>query len=212
VAGVCGHHVLVDDSCRWCGVVIAEGLHEPAVINDLRVSSALSGVTGRPVDEDGTEGRWHLYWVDVPDDEIDRIQAGTRHGWYADFWRGDRLLVVYDDARSACAVTTSRRGDLPVDHGLGQGLRREWLEFPTDDSAGHAGRRAGSGAEVFLIIAGGPGMRPGLQWRSRWVWSVPGQIARPCALMCPGTPGSPAGRVPTFRGRPRTAATRLGCL
>ena len=44
-------------------------------------------------------GRWHLYWVDVSDEEIDRIQAGTRHAWYARFWRDDRLLVVYDDAR-----------------------------------------------------------------------------------------------------------------
>jgi len=128
------------------------------VTNDLRVSRAFIRGDRQPVDEDGTEGRWHLYWVDVPDDEIDRVQAGTRHGWYVGFWRGDRLLVVYDDARFSMRRPNQRRGDLPVDHGLGQGLRREWLDFPTD-SAGHAGRRAGSGAEVFLIIAGGPGMR-----------------------------------------------------
>jgi hypothetical protein len=39
-------------------------------------------------DEDGAEARWHLYWADVSDEEIDRIQAGTRHAWYAHFWRG----------------------------------------------------------------------------------------------------------------------------
>jgi hypothetical protein len=103
----------VDDSCRWRGVVIAEGLHDPTVINDLRVTRAFITGEGQPLDEDGTGGRWRLYWVDVSDEEIDRIQAGTRHAWYAHFWRDDRLLVVYDEPGSACTVTTSRLGSLP---------------------------------------------------------------------------------------------------
>lgn len=134
--GVCGHHVLVEDSTRWRGVVIAEGLHDPAVLNDLRVTRAFITGEGQPVDEDGTEGRWHLYWVDVSDEEIDRIQAGTRHAWYAHFWRDEQLLVVYDDARFSVHRHDQSTWELAVDHGLGQGLRREWLDFPTDDSAG----------------------------------------------------------------------------
>jgi hypothetical protein len=134
--GVCGHHVLVDDNCRWCGVVVAEGLHDPAVINDLWVTRAFITGDGQPMDEDGTEGRWHLYWVDASDDEIDRIQAGARRGWYAHFWRGDRLLVVYDDARFSMYRHDQPTSGPAVDHGLGQGRRGEWLDFPTDDSAG----------------------------------------------------------------------------
>ena len=79
--------------------MIAEGLDDPTVINDLRVTRAFITGEGQPLDEDGTESHWHLYWVEVSDDEIDRIQAGTRHAWYAHFWRDDLLLVVYEDAR-----------------------------------------------------------------------------------------------------------------
>lgn len=84
---------------RWRGVVIAEGLDDPTLINEFRVARAFITGEGQPLDENGTQGRWHLYWVEVSDEEIDRIQAGTRHAWYAHFWRGDRLLVVCDDAR-----------------------------------------------------------------------------------------------------------------
>lgn len=121
---------------RWRGVVIAEGLDDPALINDLRVARAFITSEGQPLDENGAEGRWHLYWVDVSDEEIDRIQDATRHAWYAHFWRDEQLLVVYDDARFDLRREDQVTWQPAIDHGLGQGLRREWLDFPTDDSAG----------------------------------------------------------------------------
>jgi hypothetical protein len=133
------HHVLVDGSGRWHGVVIAEGLHDPAVINDLRVTKAFISGEGQPLDEAGAEGRWHLYWVDVSDEEIDRIQAGTRYAWYAHFWRADELVVVFDDARFGMDRHDESTWGPAVEHGLGQGLRREWLDFPADDSVGTLG-------------------------------------------------------------------------
>ncbi len=126
-------------SDRWRGVVIAEGLRDPALINDLRVTGAFITAEGQPLDEDGTRGRWHLYWAEVRDDEIDRIQAATRHAWYAHFWRDDRLLVVYDDARFSMHRHDPSTWQPAIDHGLAQGLRREWLDFPADDPAGTLG-------------------------------------------------------------------------
>lgn len=69
--------------------MIAEGLRDPALVNDLRVIRAFITGDGLPLDS-GAEGRWHLYWVDVSDDEIDGIQAATRHAWYAHFWQAER--------------------------------------------------------------------------------------------------------------------------
>lgn len=125
-----------EGSGRWRGVVIAEGLRDPALVNDLRVVRAVITGDGPPPDSGGAQGRWHLYWVDVTDDEVDRIQAATRHAWYAHFWQGERLRVIYDDARFDVHRHDQSTWPPAVDHGLGQGLRREWLDFPTDDSAG----------------------------------------------------------------------------
>ena len=132
----CGHDVVVDDRGRWRGVVIAEGLHDPTLINDLRVTKVFITGDRQPLDEDGTEGRWHLSWVDVSGDQIDQIQAGTRHAWYAHFWQDDRLLVIYDDARFSMHRNDQTTWRAAVDHGIQQGLRPEWLDFPADDSTG----------------------------------------------------------------------------
>jgi hypothetical protein len=109
----------------------------------LRVTRAFITGEGQPLDEVGTAGRWHLYWVDVSDDEIGQVQAGTRHGWYAHFWRDDQLLVVYDDARFSMHRHDQVTWQPAVDHGLQQGLRPECLDFPTDASAGTLARGSG---------------------------------------------------------------------
>jgi hypothetical protein len=126
----------MSDTGRWRGLVIAEGLYDPALVNDLQVTKAFITRDEHPLDEDGTEGRWHLYWVDASEDQIDQIRAATRHACYAHFWQGERLLVVYDDARFEMHRHDQSTWQAAIDHGLAQGLRREWLDFPTDDSAG----------------------------------------------------------------------------
>jgi hypothetical protein len=105
----------------------------------IAVTKAFITSEGQPLDEAGTEGRWHLYWVDVPAAEIDRIQAGTRHAWYAHFWRADELVVVYDEARFSIHRYDQSTWKPALEHGLGQGLRREWPDFPTDSSVGVLG-------------------------------------------------------------------------
>lgn len=69
-------------------------------------------------------------------EEIDFIQAHTLHSWYAHFWTGNQLVVVYHDARFDMTRDDSSTWQPAIDHGLGQGLLREWLDFPTDDTTG----------------------------------------------------------------------------
>lgn len=121
---------------RWRGVVIAEGLSDPTLINGFQVTKAFITEDGQPLDEEGATGRWHLYWVDVSGDDIDRIQAATRYAWYAHFWRDERLVVVYADARFDMHRHHRSTWRPAIDHGLEQGLPLKWLDFPTDDSVG----------------------------------------------------------------------------
>jgi NTP pyrophosphatase (non-canonical NTP hydrolase) len=120
----------------WRGVVIAEGLRDPKVINNLHVGRAHITGDDLPLDERGTRGRWHLYWVDLTSEQIDLIQAQTLRGWYAHFWAGSQLVVVYDDARFEMTRDDPAAWEPAIKHGLGQGLRREWLDFPTDETTG----------------------------------------------------------------------------
>jgi hypothetical protein len=124
------------DGPVWRGVVIAEGLDDPTVINQLRVVRAHVTQDGLPVDGQPGGGRWHLYWVDVTPGQLDLLQAQTKHGWYAHFWADTQLLVIYDDARFELARHDPSTWQPAISYGLGQGLRSEWLDFPTDETIG----------------------------------------------------------------------------
>ncbi len=120
----------------WRGVVIAEGLRDPKIINNLRVVGAHITADDLPVDEDGNRGRWHLYWIDAAPEDIGLIQSHTLHTWYAHFWTGNQLVVVYDDARFDLSRDDQSTWESAISHGLRQGLPREWLDFPTDGTTG----------------------------------------------------------------------------
>jgi hypothetical protein len=47
------HSVCVDETGRWRGLVIAEGLHDPALINGFQVTKAFITDDGQPLDEEG---------------------------------------------------------------------------------------------------------------------------------------------------------------
>jgi hypothetical protein len=122
----------------WRGVVIAESLADPTLLNRLRVYRAWVTDDGLRVDATGRIGRWHLYWVVVSDADIGAIGAGLVRDmtWYAHFWRDDRLVVVYPDARFDLHRTDRTTWGPAIAHGLARGVPLEQLDFPTDDSAG----------------------------------------------------------------------------
>lgn len=115
------------------GIVIAEGLEQPRFINDLHVYRAEISEDGMPIDYDGSVGRWHLYWIEADDEMIARIQQQTKYGWYSHYWRGDQLLVVFNDARFDVVRTNRSSWTAAIEHGEQQGIPSGELDFPTDE-------------------------------------------------------------------------------
>jgi hypothetical protein len=115
------------------GIVIAEGLDEPSVINRLRVYRAEITQEGAPLDYEGSLGRWHLYWVEVDEEMIREVQRHTGRGWYSHFWQGDRLVVVYNDATFEVGRRDKSSWAAAIEHGKQQGIPRDELDFISDD-------------------------------------------------------------------------------
>jgi hypothetical protein len=119
---------------RWKGVIIAESLRDPTILNQLSVYRAMISNDELEIDDQGTRGRWHLYWVVVSDDQIDTVQGQLRAGWYAHFWEDDRLLVVFPEARFEMSRTDQATWQAAIAHGLAHGIPADELDFLTDDS------------------------------------------------------------------------------
>jgi hypothetical protein len=122
------------DPLDWNGVVIAESLADPTVLNTCAVYRVHISASELPVD-DGS-ARWHLYWVRTDAAGIDGLATHMKHGWYAHFWAADTIRVIYDDARFDLVRSDRRTWQPAIEHGTRQGLRREWLDVPTDDGIG----------------------------------------------------------------------------
>ena len=115
------------------GVVIAEGLKDPTLVNKLTVYRARVSEEGVPIDYEGHLGRWHLYWIQADRETISAVQTQTKRGWFAHFWEGDRVIVVYDDASLEVSRSDPSSWRSAIEHGERQGIPRDELNFPTED-------------------------------------------------------------------------------
>ena len=114
------------------GVIIAEGLSDPTVINKFAVYKASITEDGMPVDYEGHSGRWHLYHVRCSRKEIDELQPQIVKGWYAHFWEGSRIIVVYSDRQFEIRKDDRSTWQEAIAYGREQGIPEDELDFPTD--------------------------------------------------------------------------------
>ncbi len=116
----------------WRGVIIAEGLSDPAIINRYSVYRAVITEDGMLIDYEGNTGRWHIYYVECEREEIDKIEAYIVRGWYAHFWDREKIIVVYNDEQFELDRNDKDTWKKAIAHGKAQGIPENQLDFPTD--------------------------------------------------------------------------------
>ena len=116
----------------WKGAIIAEGLSNPTVINKLSVYKAEITKDDMPIDYEGNIGRWHSYGVRCSREEIDALQPYVLRGWYAHFWSGDKIIVVYGDKQFELVKNERNTWREAIEHGRAQGIPENELDFPID--------------------------------------------------------------------------------
>jgi hypothetical protein len=112
------------------GCVIGESLRDHTLINRLRVWKAWISPQEVLTDDEGSMSLWHVYWISCDEAEIDRIQRELKPWrWYAHFWRGRQMIVVYCDARFEVDRTDRSTWTPAIEHGRGKGIPEEQLDF-----------------------------------------------------------------------------------
>jgi hypothetical protein len=112
------------------GCVIGESLRDHTLINRLRVWKAWISPDEVLSDDAGSMSLWHIYWISCDTAEIDRIQRELKPWrWYAHFWRGSQMIVVYSDARFEVDRTDRSTWAPAIEHGTAKGIPDEQLDF-----------------------------------------------------------------------------------
>ncbi len=116
----------------WKGIVVAEGLSDPSIINDFEVFKVQITDDNKEIDYEGNKGRWHIYWINCNREQIVKFQSYVLDGWYAHFWDDENLAIVYNN----CMFEVSRTNKLSwldaIEHGKQQGIPEQELDFPTE--------------------------------------------------------------------------------
>jgi hypothetical protein len=115
----------------WKGIIVAEGLEEPSLINEFEVFKARISKSDQDLG-DGKVGRWHLYYVFATDSQIDTLAIQMRSGWYCHFWRGDALVAVFRGKKFEMVTRDKSTWRDAIDFGATTGIPENELDFPTE--------------------------------------------------------------------------------
>ena len=116
----------------WKGGIIAEGLSDPTVIGKFSIYSATISEDNMPIDYEGNIGRWHGYGVRCSREEIDALQPYILRGWYAHFWKRNRIIAVYNDKPLELSRNDKNTWREAIQHGQAQGIPEDELNFAAD--------------------------------------------------------------------------------
>ncbi|HEY4507393.1 MAG TPA: hypothetical protein VJJ47_00710 [Candidatus Paceibacterota bacterium] len=108
------------------GAVIAESLADSRALNAVRVTSL------EVTPEENVVERWHIFSVEADSAGVIAIAAAIKPGWYAHFWDGNRVTVVFSDGALSFSKDDAAGRAAAVERGLAHGIPAEQLDFKTN--------------------------------------------------------------------------------
>jgi hypothetical protein len=117
---------------KWRGVIIAESLREPSLINEFEVYKARISKGELDLGE-GSRGRWHSYWVYATDEQVEKLTGQVKQGWYAHFWKGTKIKAVYAGKRFDFASNDRSTWRSAIEYGKSISISEDELDFPTEN-------------------------------------------------------------------------------
>ena len=117
---------------NWKGMVVAESLDDPTLINRFPVERALISKPFEWTPYKGAKpfsGRWHLYRVRCAETDLDVFQHHIQPGWFTHFWSGDVLVVIFSDKRFEAKLNDRATWTAAIAHGRSHDIPEYQLDF-----------------------------------------------------------------------------------
>jgi hypothetical protein len=114
------------------GFILSESLKNPILLNVF--AKIYVRVEEHP--ESPSSPYWHLFKVEVGEEEIERTLQGISHeikeGWYAHFWNADTVYVIYSE--KVFRLPRERKWESEKylqakQYGMEHGVEEKYLDF-----------------------------------------------------------------------------------
>lgn len=108
---------------EYIGVIVGESLKDSNYIERFKV------INSDTTPEENEEARWHIYTVEASKEQIESLSKELKEGWYAHFWIGRDLIVIFKDKIFEFNYDDKESWKDAVEYGLSVGIPKEQLDF-----------------------------------------------------------------------------------
>jgi len=108
----------------YLGTIIEESLEDSRVLNNFNILNV------RITNEDNPTERWHLCKVEATPEQLQKLSSVLKpERWYAHFWSGDEMIVIFRDKTFTQKVDDKSTWEPAIQYGLSVGIPKEQLDF-----------------------------------------------------------------------------------
>jgi hypothetical protein len=105
------------------GCVVEESLEDIMQVNDYDVISV------RVTEEEEEPKNWHVYKIRADEAMIGRIAANLKDKWYAHFWEGRKMLVVFKRKKFEVNLDDDETKKPVVEYGVSVGIPEKFMDM-----------------------------------------------------------------------------------
>ena len=116
----------------WKGCFISEGLKDPAILNKYQCYKFRITKENLPIDDKGTIGRWHMFWIEVSESDFDIFKDNMKYNWYGHFWKGNTIVAIFEGKKFQLDKENKDTWKEAITFGRSQNILEEQLDFLTD--------------------------------------------------------------------------------
>jgi hypothetical protein len=109
---------------KYRGIIIEESLIDNRILINFNIMKLYITATAKKSDQ------WHLFEVEVEENEIENISKEIIEGWYAHFWYGSDVIAVFANKIIKFNYLDKNTWNEVIEYGKKLNIPPEQLDFP----------------------------------------------------------------------------------
>ncbi len=117
----------------WKGVFISEALEDPRILYGFTCTKIKITSDQLPLDDKGTKGRWHMYWIQAMESDFDLFANNMKYNGYGHFWKDNTIQAIFQKRIFELDKHDKDTWSEAIAFGLSQNIEAGQLDFLTED-------------------------------------------------------------------------------
>ena len=109
---------------KYRGIIIEESLNDNRILNNITIFKIYVTTAEKRSDQ------WHLFEVEIDENEIENMPKNIIQGWYAHFWHGIDIIAVFANKTIKFNYLDKNTWKEVMEYGKKLNIPEKQLDFP----------------------------------------------------------------------------------